>query len=326
MSKTLTDILLDKAIEAMTMAIEIYNKPLVKYRTDTSLILIVNAWENALKATIYTNKWAKLYDKKRGYYKPFDECLACVHSNSKNFNDSAYESVRLLYEQRCKVIHFNKSVELLDYMAIQANIIFFKNFLAETFKKSLIKDKTWYILPIGSELPFSKLDFLTTTSAIKNSPQDVKDYFRAVVETQNRLIENGMQGILVEVNVNMTNVQRIKNADIKVAVDRFSSDTVSLEKILKISSEGNPVKITMDEFKELQLQYPLSYGEIFAACRGNKPIKQSHFNQYMKGCQLNQNLALNWRGVCSSLSLPFPAPDKFMYKQEVIEGYKRLLS
>ena len=42
--------LLGKSIEAITMAIEIYNKPLTKYRSETSIILIVNAWKAALKA------------------------------------------------------------------------------------------------------------------------------------------------------------------------------------------------------------------------------------------------------------------------------------
>lgn len=325
MAKNLTTILVEKSCEAMTMAIEIYNKPLVTYRTDTSIILVINAWEHLLKAIISKNKWAKLQDKS-GYYKPFEECLDCVNSRSKNFNESTYQSIKLLYEQRCRVIHYNKSVELMDYMAIQSNIIFFKNILSSEFGKSLIKDKTWYVLPIGSELPFTQLDFLTNNTSLKSAPQDIKNYFKSIVDIQNKLIDKGLPGILIEVNVNLTNVQRISDADIKAGIDSNSPSKLSLQTALKISSEGKNVQISMEEFKLIQSEYPLSHAEVIAACRKNAKLNQKHFYSYMKDCQTNQELAINWRVVCKSLSLPFTAPDKFMYKREVMDNYMKLQS
>ena len=42
----------DKAFECFALAIEVYNKPLVTYRIEAFLILMINAWELLLKAII----------------------------------------------------------------------------------------------------------------------------------------------------------------------------------------------------------------------------------------------------------------------------------
>ena len=44
--------LLDKSVDSMLSAIEIYNKPNFKYREGTSAVLAINAWELLLKAYI----------------------------------------------------------------------------------------------------------------------------------------------------------------------------------------------------------------------------------------------------------------------------------
>ena len=44
--------LLDKSLAAALAAIEIYNKPDFKYREESFVILVVNAWELLLKAKI----------------------------------------------------------------------------------------------------------------------------------------------------------------------------------------------------------------------------------------------------------------------------------
>lgn len=50
MSNQLQVKLIDKAKEAFILAIEIYNKPTIKYRVESFSFLICNAWELMLKA------------------------------------------------------------------------------------------------------------------------------------------------------------------------------------------------------------------------------------------------------------------------------------
>ena len=51
--KVISKILLDSSQAALFAGIEIHNKPNIPYRYQTSIILIINAWELALKAFVY---------------------------------------------------------------------------------------------------------------------------------------------------------------------------------------------------------------------------------------------------------------------------------
>lgn len=44
--------LLDKSVESFLMAIEVYNKPSIKYRVEGFAFFICNAWELMLKSYI----------------------------------------------------------------------------------------------------------------------------------------------------------------------------------------------------------------------------------------------------------------------------------
>ena len=48
--KNLLDRLINKSTEAFCMAIELYNKPTIKYRVEGFALFICNAWELMLKA------------------------------------------------------------------------------------------------------------------------------------------------------------------------------------------------------------------------------------------------------------------------------------
>jgi len=41
---TISQNLLSKSIESITLAIELYNKPLIKYRRESVVILMINSW------------------------------------------------------------------------------------------------------------------------------------------------------------------------------------------------------------------------------------------------------------------------------------------
>ena len=51
--KVVSKILLDSSQAALFAGIEIHNKPNISYRYQTSIILVINAWELALKAFVY---------------------------------------------------------------------------------------------------------------------------------------------------------------------------------------------------------------------------------------------------------------------------------
>ena len=54
--ENLEERLLDKSKEAFAMAIELYNKPTIKYRVEGFSLFICNAWELMLKAYLLKTK------------------------------------------------------------------------------------------------------------------------------------------------------------------------------------------------------------------------------------------------------------------------------
>ena len=64
--KSVTKLLLDSSQAALFAGIEIHNKPHIAYRYPTAVILIINAWELALKAYIYKFISKKASMRRRG--------------------------------------------------------------------------------------------------------------------------------------------------------------------------------------------------------------------------------------------------------------------
>jgi len=85
MQRNTVDLLLEKSKEAFILAIEIYNKPTIKYRLEGFSFFICNAWELMLKAHIIKR------DGESGIYYPdkpnrtlsLENCIQKVFTNEK---------------------------------------------------------------------------------------------------------------------------------------------------------------------------------------------------------------------------------------------------
>lgn len=93
----------------MFAAIEIHNKPIFKYRYEVCTLLVVNAWELALKSYIAKELKSVKLVKKDGTTKPFPECVACVASKLGKPFEPTKQNLEILYEYRNKVAHFYAS-------------------------------------------------------------------------------------------------------------------------------------------------------------------------------------------------------------------------
>jgi len=72
-NEQLSEKMIEKSIEAFTMALEIYNKPTIKYRVEGFALFVCNAWELMLKAKL-------LKDGKPIYYKDSNNTLSLPES------------------------------------------------------------------------------------------------------------------------------------------------------------------------------------------------------------------------------------------------------
>lgn len=150
MDKTV-DRLKNKAIEAFLLAIEIYNKPTIKYRVEGFSLFIVNAWELMLKAFLVKRdgEQAIYFQDNKNRTLSLEGCLKKIFTNEK-------DPLRLNLEQiislRNTNTHFiTEEYEVVYVPLFQANIINF----SEKINDFLGVDITDYVPENFLSLPVS---------------------------------------------------------------------------------------------------------------------------------------------------------------------------
>lgn len=96
--------LIGKSEEAFIMAIEIYNKPSLKYRVEGFAFFICNAWELMLKANILQNKGelALYYSDKDNRTISLRDCITRTFTNE---NDPLRKNLECILELRNTSTH-----------------------------------------------------------------------------------------------------------------------------------------------------------------------------------------------------------------------------
>ena len=119
------DKLLEKSKEAFIMAIEIYNKPSIKYRVEGFSFFICNAWELMLKAHIIKSEGIKSI-----YYKDnpmrtitLENCIQKIYTNDK---DPLRRNLLKIIELRNTSTHFiTEEYEMIYIPLFQACVFNF---------------------------------------------------------------------------------------------------------------------------------------------------------------------------------------------------------
>jgi hypothetical protein len=169
------------AKSAMFAAVEIHNKPIFQYRYEVCTLLVVNAWELALKAYIAQDLESVRLIKKDGTTKPFPECVACVSSKLGKAFEATRQSLEILYEYRNKVAHFYEDdIGIVVLGLLKSSVLFFSDFLEERFGLKLYEEANLILLPIGFKKPMSPIDFLSNQSAAKECSDEVKAFLESI--------------------------------------------------------------------------------------------------------------------------------------------------
>ncbi|MBN1186691.1 MAG: DUF3644 domain-containing protein [Bacteroidales bacterium] len=242
---------INNSIGAIFSAIEIHNKPSIKYRYEIVVLLVINAWELLLKGYLYKfHRDVKLFQKD-GTSKPFENCVNIANQKiGKTFNPTK-ENLLLLYLYRNQVAHsYVKELDSIIYAVIKKTIIFYSDFLKEHFKIDLSDTSDLILLPIGFKKMISPVDYISNKSAIENAPEELKKFIKSIIESTKRLNDDNLsESIFVDFKINLTNVKEIKNADIIAGIDNSKTQEVLIrvekpsKKIIS-SSEGQKVVLT----------------------------------------------------------------------------------
>ena len=290
--KSTTKLLLDASQAALFAGIEIHNKPHIAYRYPTSVVLIINAWELALKAYIYKYVSKKrIYEKSKGnsdsqkHTISFKKALLLVRDNinsiegNKKFH-AVYDNLDKLNDYRCTNMHFyESSLDPIVFMLISKAVLNYDAFLKKYFNKDIAKDDNLIILPVGMKLPFNPIDYLKQDYGVAHN-----DFVNSVIQSIHQLQEEGIQdSIVVGFNLVTDKVKNIKNADIIAALSK-DPEAVALRKAVRLTDDPNAPAVRIEPDIP-----PLSYSDIRMKTKENYPsIKFGKtFNACMKTIKKN---------------------------------------
>ncbi|QIZ37863.1 DUF3644 domain-containing protein [Saccharopolyspora sp. ASAGF58] len=232
--------LADNSLAAMLSAVEIYNKPQMTYRDEVTVMLVVNAWELALKATLCQKDLSIFYPKRRGErYRSIglDDALGRVAANqlwpSGIDGRAVTANVKALAEYRDRAIHLYNAQGLgaAIYPFLQQNVLNYRDFMLARFKKDLADSMTWQLLPLGATAPGDAVQFMRID---KNATMvaEVQQFIDELRRLMDEAEESGsdMARVATIYDINMQSVKKMTSADLIVAVSPNADGQVVVQK------------------------------------------------------------------------------------------------
>jgi hypothetical protein len=288
------------ARSAMFAAIEIHNKPLFPYRYEVCTLLMVNAWELALKSFIARKLKGVRLIKKDKTTKPFAECLACVASHLGKDFETSKQNLEVLYEYRNKVAHlYATELEVVILGLLKSTVLLFSSFMERHLKVKLHEADNLILLPIGFRKPTSPLDFLSNQSVTKGSSDEVKAFLLSIKKSSEQLQKQGVEdSIIVNYSMAIFSEARIKNADLTAAINNATAQ----ENVISVQNIISPANLTNDpaakqvrilEDTVFETIFNLTYFDVVHAAkeRFSNFIQNRQFNNIMRELKKNANFA-----------------------------------
>lgn len=266
--KSVAKMLLDSSQAALFAGIEIHNKPHIAFRYQTATILIVTAWELAIKAYVYKHVGKKqLFEAKSGHTKSFSKVLSITenHINGKENNkkfQAVVENLKLLNEYRNSTIHFGeRKLDPILFMLMSRAVLNYSIFVKKYFQRDITKDDDLIILPVGFKLPFDPIEYLKQDYGGAHN-----EFVNQVIQSVRNLNEVGVQdSIVVGFNIVVDRVREVKNADIIASIEK-DSEAVALRKTIRITNDPNA-----PEYRVEPDLPPLRYWELVDLIKERKP-------------------------------------------------------
>lgn len=242
--------LLKNSKSAIISAIEIHNKPIIKYRYEIVVLLTLNAWELLLKAYIHKHiKEVKLFDKSNTS-KPFEDCLNIVTNKLGKEYFSLRENLKTLYKYRCEISHYYvEKLDIIIFGLLKQNIKFYNDFIKLHFNQDLNDDNDFVLLPLGFKKPFSPIDFISNKSFLIDSSKEIKNFIKGIIDSTRFLESHKIQEpIIVDYSINLTNSSRINNSDLIAGIDNQLKNSPIFTVVKK---DSKPIFVSKGNINEM---------------------------------------------------------------------------
>lgn len=219
--------LVANSLSAMLSAIEVYNKPRMEYRDEVTVVLVVNAWELALKAALRQAGRRIFYPKGRGQpYRTLaaEDALKQV-TNHKLFPDGVdgkalAANVTALIDYRNRAVHlYAADLGELIYPFLQTSVLNYRDFMLDRFNRDLADSITWQLLPLGAKAPTEPIQFMKAepaTSAVREVQGFIEDLRNLLDDTQASGAD--MQRVAAVYDVHLRTTKAVTGADLVVSV------------------------------------------------------------------------------------------------------------
>lgn len=232
--------LVDNSLAAMLSAVEVYNKPQMTYRDEVVVILVVNAWELALKAALRQANRSIFYPKKRGEaYRSIgvDDALARVSTHklwpSPVDGAAVTANVKALSEYRNRAIHLYNAQGLgaVVYPFLQQNVLNYRDFVLARFKKDLADSMTWQLLPLGAVAPADAVTFMKVDKNVSMvaEVESFIDELRSLMDGA-EAAGGDMARVATVYDIHLQSVKNMTSADLVVAVSPTADGQVAIRK------------------------------------------------------------------------------------------------
>ncbi|MFC1596347.1 DUF3644 domain-containing protein [Planctomycetota bacterium] len=227
--------LLGNAKAAMLAAIEVYNKPCFQYRDECFVILLLNAWELALKALLSKNKKSIFYPKKRG--EPYrtlswrDGLSRAEKHFPKRINSLAVrKNLDLLGTYRDNAVHFYnaKGFGTVVYSLAQTSIVNFKDLVQDSFGLDLSEEISWQLLPLALNPPVDPIQYISQGGGPQRGTNPAVSQFISEIAAATEEVEaaSGDTGRLMTFfAVKLESTKKIEKADVVVGIQKADSSS-----------------------------------------------------------------------------------------------------
>ncbi len=292
--------LVSNARSAMFAAVEIHNKPIFQYRYEVCTLLVINAWELALKAYVAKELKSVRLIKRDGTTKPFRECIACVSSKLGKPFEPIRHNLEILYDYRNKVVHFYQDdLGIVVLGLLKASVLFFSDFMEKQFGEKLYETANLILLPIGFTKPISPLDFLSNQSAAKECSSEVKAFLESIKKSSESLQKQGIDdSIIVNYSIGLVNESRIKNADLTAAINNAlpEGNVIAVYNVISaanLTTDPSAKLIRLSEESIFNDIFTESYYDVVKGARERFSdfVQNTHFNEIMRQLKKNPNIA-----------------------------------
>ena len=274
--------MIEKSKEAFSLAIEIYNKPTIKYRVEGFAFFICNAWELMLKAyLIKTNGKNSIYYKnKPDRTISLSECVKKIFTNNK---DPLRLNLEKIIELRDTSTHFiTEEYEMVYIPLFQSCILNFNE-----------KMMNFHNIDMTTIIPQNFLTLSVSLQTLENSTimaKYPKEIAQKIIDTKNSIED-------LSINNNAKFAIRIdhfyfitKNKDQATSLVKIDNNSdVPIKIVKELKDPNNTHKYTSKHCIEI-IKESLKKDNIVLKYNGNETQFNSfHFNNFCKHFGLKNN-------------------------------------